>query len=582
MNPCRMKKNILLSGILSVLAVSYSAAAAEDPNATDPLLRYQWHLKNTGQPVIADSRPIAGVDLNIEAVHRANILGKGVFIAIIDDGLEIKHEDLAANVRQGASRNFYDNSTDPTPHNTLDEHGTSVAGIIAAVGWNNKGGRGVAPEAQIAGYNFLSRDGDTYKYDQDIHTIYGWGDGDGARDAQIFNNSWGTANQAYPAISQAQIASWDKLTNGTRNGKGGIYVKSAGNNFEDFIVKTASGDIDLCLASTKNARVPCASANSDDVDNFINVITVAAVNAKGVRSSYSSSGSSVWISGIGGEYGYQSKYITQPMKTAYDPAIVTTDLSGCAAGHNEDRGDGLIYNELDTSNSRVDASCNYWARMNGTSAASPTVSGVAALILQVNPDLTSRDVKYILATTARKIDPDYPPATYKGNIIDPAWTTNKAGHAFSNWYGFGLIDANAAVAKAKNFTSLPARKDTGWISSKDSDQPIGTFGSPAVFKVNVASDAKVENVQLSFSTTHKTPKYVLATLTSPEGTESTILTPLAALTDITTGSGFTVPLTSSNAFLDEPAGGVWTLKVTDINGNSSALLRDFNIRVVGH
>ena len=577
-NTGQVQKKMLASVIFSALAASYSAAAAEDPNATDPLLRYQWHLKNTGQPVIADSRPVAGIDINVEALHNAQIRGKGVFVAVVDDGLEINHEDLSANVLHGASKNFYDNSTDPTPHNSDDEHGTAVAGIIAAVGWNNKGVRGVAPEAQLAGYNFLSHDGNVIKKNQDQHIIYGWGDGDGARDAQVFNNSWGSNDTSYSAAPRSSIASWEKLTNATRNGKGGVYVKAAGNNFKRFL----SNNTDICSSETKNVRVSCASANNDVVNNYINVITVAAVNAKGVRSSYSSSGSSIWVSGLGGEYGYQSKYFGGQEKLKYDPAIVTTDLSGCAAGHNADRADGTIYNELDTSNAKLDGECNYWARMNGTSAATPTVSGVAALMLQVNPDLTARDVKYILATTARKIDPDYVPATYRGNVIDPAWTTNKAGHPFSSWYGFGLVDANAAVTKAKNFTSLPPRKDTGWLSSNSSEQRIGTFGSPAVFQVKVAADAKVENVQVSFGTTHKTPKYVMATLTSPGGTESTILAPLATLYNITVGSGFTVPLTSSNAFLDEQAGGVWTLKVTDISGSSSALLKNFNLRIVGH
>ena len=581
-NTGHLKKKILVSAIFSVLVASYAAAAAEDPNATDPLYRYQWHLKNTGQQVIADSRPVAGIDLNVDAVHSANIRGKGVLVAVVDDGLEINHEDLAANVKQGVSHNFYDNSTDPTPQNPDDEHGTSVAGIIAAIGWNNKGGRGVAPEAQLAGYNYLTRDGDTYKYDQEEHIIYSWGEGEGTQDVQIFNNSWGSVNNAYPATSQANIASWEKLTNATRNGKGGIYVKAAGNYFDTYPKETFLGEIDICPQATKSANVPCLSANTEDMNNYINIITVAAVNAKGVRSSYSSSGSSIWVSGLGGEFGLQSKYLIVSGATSYDPAIVTTDLSGCAAGGNTDRDDGVIYNDLDTSNSKIDSSCNYWAEMNGTSAATPTVSGIAALILQVNPELTSRDVKYILATTARKIDPNYTPGTYKGNIVDPAWLTNKAGHPFSNWYGFGLVDAGAAVAKAKTFTSLPPVKDSGWLSSTDAAQRIGTTGSPAVLKVNVPSDTKVENVQVSFDTTHKTPKYVRATLTSPSGTESTILTPLANLANITLGSGFSVPLTSSNAFLDEQAGGVWTLKVTDVNSSSSAQLTNFTIRVVGH
>ena len=58
---------------------------------------------------------------------------------------------------------------------------------------------------------------------------------------------------------------------------------------------------------------------------------------------------------------------------------------------------------------------NYTHIMNGTSAATPMVAGVAALILEANPALTWREVRYILATTARKNDP-----------ADSGWQTNGA------------------------------------------------------------------------------------------------------------------------------------------------------------
>ena len=49
--------------------------------------------------------------------------------------------------------------------------------------------------------------------------------------------------------------------------------------------------------------VSCTGVEIDDTKNFEEVITVASLNADGVRSSYSSVGSTIWVSGFGGEYG---------------------------------------------------------------------------------------------------------------------------------------------------------------------------------------------------------------------------------------------------------------------------------------
>ena len=75
------------------------------------------------------------------------------------------------------------------------------------------------------------------------------------------------------------------------------------------------------------------------------------------------------------------------------------------------------------------------------------VSGVAALVLQANPNLTWRDVRAILAGTARKNDP-----------TDGGWSTNNAGYHINDNYGFGVVDASAAVTAAKTWTHLPAEK----------------------------------------------------------------------------------------------------------------------------
>ena len=61
-------------------------------------------------------------------------------MAIVDEGLEILHEDLADNVLTGQSYNFLDNTNDPTLDPATDnegDHGTSVAGIIGMKAYNN-------------------------------------------------------------------------------------------------------------------------------------------------------------------------------------------------------------------------------------------------------------------------------------------------------------------------------------------------------------------------------------------------------------------------------------------------------------
>ena len=547
-----------------------------DPNpqdTADPLYRYQWHLANHGQDAVADTLPTAGVDLNIGSLHKDNVRGTGVQVAVIDEGLEIAHEDLAANVAAGESTNFLDDSTDPTNFDFDGDHGTSVAGIIAAVGWNGKGGRGVAPEAKLSGFNFLKLQSYSSLFDS-------WGEGRSAK-ADIFNNSWGSGGNKPPAVSQNEVEAFEKRMQASRNGKGGIYVKSSGNFFADYDDTPAACD------HAKEFKLGCIPANFDETNSYAYVITTAAVNAKGVRSSYSSAGSSVWVAGFGGEYGGQKKYAKggTPKSNYFDPAILSTDQSGCEQGKNRNR--AAPRNDLDTDASTIDKSCNYRSSMNGTSAAAPMVSGVAALMLQVNPNLTARDVKLILATTAKKIDAAQAPVTFRGLTLDPGWSVNAAGHAFSNWYGFGLVDAAQAVKLARTFASLPALQDTQVQSYAGApiDIPyLNDRGGAA--GIAIAQAMKVETVQLGITTTHQAPANLRAILTSPGGSKSYVLTPFSGAAKMPQGSpGFSIDFMASNAFLNESSAGTWTLQLTDVRDPTKVIgaqLVTWNLRILGH
>src|SRR5437879_2830293 len=137
--------------------------------------------------------------------------------------------------------------------------------------------------------------------------------------------------------------------------------------------------------------------------------------------------------------------------------MVTTDKSGCAIGNSTNSGtNGSFFDNGGAPNT----SCNYRNGMNGTSSATPVTVGVIALLLEANPALTWRDVKHILASTARQIDAGRPAVsialTGGSYTAEPAWTTNHAtpqAFKFHNWYGFGMVDASAAVTKARTYTA---------------------------------------------------------------------------------------------------------------------------------
>lgn len=83
---------------------------------------------------------------------------------------------------------------------------------------------------------------------------------------------------------------------------------------------------------------------------------------------------------------------------------------------------------------------DYTNRFGGTSSACPLVAGVVGLVLSANPALTAAEVRGVLAASANKIDPVF------GNYDE---------NGMSTAYGAGLVDAFAAVKRAKGGCTTP-------------------------------------------------------------------------------------------------------------------------------
>ena len=535
----------------------------------NPLQDQQWHLLNSGQNAFSPRGGVAGNDLNLWWAHRTEVLGQGINVAVVDDGLAIAHPDLADNVRPG-SKNVVTGGSDPTPTDPDSAHGTSVSGIIAAVD-NSIGTLGVAPRVQLQGFNLLDDNSQQLQKDW----LYALGGNAVTADNRVFNQSYGMSlvdPEGANGLDQVQL---DRLfEQRTQQAQGAAYIKAAGNGFN----RIASGN--YVLNRTGNLpKLPFENSNIDPSNsNFWNLV-VSALNADGVRSSYSSVGSNIFLSATGGEYGTDS------------PAMVTTDLPGCDMGYN--RTDDPSTNRLH-GNPQLDASCDYNGVMNGTSSATPSTSGAMALLMSAYPDLSVRDLRDLLARSATRVDAKHQPVMVSytsstGKVRDvkglEGWERNAAGMWFSPTYGFGLIDVNKALELAANHQPLPPLVQLPWqkINVTGSAAAIADVGnSPTSSTTRIATPLTVEAVQVMVSLDHQRLPDLLIELVSPAGTRSILLSPFNSLVGqsldqqqlgFVRTKGLRDMRMLSNKFYGESAQGTWRLEVTDVaNGTRQVSL----------
>ena len=522
---------------------------------TDPLIPNQWHLQNLGVSSFASVLPLSGNDMNVAAAWRDGYTGKGIKVAVVDSGLEIAHEDLAPNV-DAKSFNFLNGSNDPTPTVSGFDHGTAVAGIVASAAFNGKGGRGVAYEATLRGYNLLASGAGTL-----ANFGYALGGASYSSDVDIFNESFGSSSsQLPPQVNSYNAINANALT--LRGGKGAILVQSAGNSFSSF-----GSDPSVCTQA-KAYGVSCGSSSSDTRRDGTLPIVVGAIAADGTKSSYSNAGSSLWVAAPGGEYGMDSNYVPGASGDSLEPAIITASRTGCSNYSNR-------RNALDALGANAQsAQCQYTAVMNGTSSAAPNLSGVIALMLQANPNLGYRDVKYILAKTAKKTDASRVGVTTSGLIsgtpvtLDQGWVRNAAGYWFSNWYGFGTVDAAAAVSEAKTYVNyLPTMQTASAnmnFSSTENVPQYSTVGSTLNFTM-APSFTKVEHAMVILNL-NDSPGLLCnqIELTSPSGTKSILMHALNGYSNNgVPQQSITNSRILSNAFYGESTAGTWRLKFYD-------------------
>jgi subtilisin-like proprotein convertase family protein len=531
----------------------------------DPLRIFQWHLENNGQNNFANQQGVPGHDINLNPAWWNNFLGEGIKIAVSDMGVEINHPDLHQNMLDGWHRDYSLSAPylgNPAP---ISGHGTSVSGIIAATGWNNLGVTGVAPLAKIAGFQFIDSN-------QTLSMLIDQASGN----FDIFNYSYGDTSFQDLESDPDYLNHLKYMAQNGRNGKGSFFIKAAGNEYK------------TCLSQYQGINQFCTphNANLPLENESPYLIVVGAVNAIGKKSSYSNSGSNLWVSAPGGEFGLSA------------PAIMTTDWTECSRGMSTA---SSLINDFEYDHP-LNTFCDYTSTMNGSSSAVPMVSGAIAVILSAKPDLTWRDLKGILAKTSTRVDSSQgitphptPALQLTGHSYELGWVQNAAGYWFNNWYGFGVVNVQAAISEAlsnqfsplppmielnSNFSNSIYKKSNLNLAIPDA-QDNGVSSS-----ISVAPNLTVESVQIKINVTHPQSGQLGLVVTSPSGTKSILMNINNSL--LQPGSNgqqdkdWTNLVLTSHAFYGESSSGTWQLKLIDGKSGQTGNLLNWSLNILGH
>ncbi|KFA65127.1 hypothetical protein S40285_07142 [Stachybotrys chlorohalonatus IBT 40285] len=330
------------------------------------------------------------------------------------------------------------------------------------------------------------------------------------QDNQIYSCSWGPTDDGQ-SMEAPGVLIRRAMLQGVQQGRGGL----------GSIYVFASG----------NGASNGDNCNFDGYTNSIYSITVGAVDRAG-------------------KHPYYSELCSAQL-------VVTYSSGSNDAIHTTDVGTNACYNQH-----------------GGTSAAAPLAAGIFALVMEVRPDLTWRDLQYLAMETAAFVDDQ-----------SAEWQETAIGKKFSHTFGYGKIDSYAIVEKARTWEKV---KPQAWFFSPwlhvNQAIPQGGKGLAVHFEVTeamlkAANLARLEHVTVTMNVDHKRRGDISVDLESPEGITSHIATDRPS--DDHKG-GYDDWTFMSVVHWGESGVGKWTLYVRDVHENDkNGTFTDWHLKLWG-
>jgi len=444
---------------------------------------------NGAADATAGAEPLAGLQWNMamvhaEAAHAKQSGSKSVTVGILDSGIDATHPDLAPNLDLSLSRNFAPDKPDidgpcevPSCLDPVGQddsgHGTHVAGIVAAAA-NGLGVEGVAPNVtlvqlkggQDSGFLFLAPvvNALTYAADNGIDVV----------NMSFYIDPWlynCTANPADSPAAQAEqraiIAAVNRALNYAHDHRVTL-VGSLGNNHEDLgHPRTDFTSPDYPPGTTYPRPIDNATCVDLPVEGP-HVIGVSALGPSTAKADYSNYGiEQISVSAPGGYFrdffGTPQHRVNANQVLSTYPLSVLRRLNRVDAAGNVTPA-GVAAGTIKNCNAA--GVCGYYQYLQGTSMASPHAVGVAALIVSrfgkhdpSHPGVRLEPAKVeslLLRSAAEHACPNPPLFTYTNEGRPAEFNALCEGDLnFNGFYGYGIVDALAAVTAPPAWDELP-------------------------------------------------------------------------------------------------------------------------------
>lgn len=399
------------------------------------LFKQQWYLED-GQIQHPDLRQ--GADINIQGAWAHTTGSPEIVVAVIDDGFDLGHSAFTGTPIHPEQRHFWldqffrDASAGPT-----DYHGTPVAGII--FGSPTGGGiHGIAP-----GCTFLPiRIEFGPQAPSDILAVFEHA----STYADVVNCSFGFSPSSMRLISAGVAAEISRMgRTGGRRGRGLVFVFSAANDDSPTRLDAAgnlNGITYFNYATRTLQTLPAGIRIHGGYPTVPDVITVAAMSSLRRKSGYSNWGPDVTVCAPSDNWHGNTYAAPSALRTKF---VANYRGLGQVTATNRP-GHGEAFAALPDAATTPLPENHYTKGFGGTSGAAPVVTGIAALILSANPNLTAAEVRQILIQTASKEVDQTLDLASDPNHQGLAGAFNTSGHSL--FFGAGRADATAAVLEA--------------------------------------------------------------------------------------------------------------------------------------